>query len=94
MLKDNCIPGCENHRYGQLSGSENSQLQNTDFPMHERSFVKEKLVNKQKTDVPKSKGAIRSRILSLLDVKEMKPGISTICVITFHSETNILGTVA
>lgn len=62
--------------------------------MHERRFVKEKLVNKQKTDVPKRKGAIRSRILSLLDVREMKPGISTIYVITFHSETYILGTVA
>lgn len=64
------------------------------FPCMNEVFVKEKLVNKQKTDVPKSKGAIRSRILSLLDVKEMKPGISTICVITFHSETYILGSVA
>lgn len=64
------------------------------FPLMKEVFVEEKLVNMQKTDVPKSKGAIRSRILSLLDVREMKPRISTICVITFHSETYILGSVA
>lgn len=75
LFKDNCTPGCGNHKYGQLSWFENYQLQILTFPHMKEVFIKEKLLNKQKSVVPNSKGAIWSRILSLLDVREIKPGL-------------------